>query len=292
MKRDDQTGLATGGNKTRKLEYLVADAKAKGCDVLLTAGAAQSNHCRQTAAAAVLNEMRCFLVLGGQEPPKQDWKGNLLLDGLFGAEIVWTTREQRNQVMEETKKRLEAEGHRPYLMPLGGSSAIGTLGYMNAFLEAHSQIQESSLAITHMITSTSTGGTQAGLILGNRLEGAGYEIHGMNNEPEDDMQTIIAALVNEAATQLDKQLKCTSEDVNIPDWIGMHDYAEVTDGEREAVQLFAETEAIILDPVYTGRAASEMIKGIRKGHYSKDDSILFWHTGGVASVLHQGKDIF
>jgi len=292
VKRDDLTGLATGGNKVRKLEYLISDAKAKGTTVLLTAGAAQSNHCRQTAAAAVLSGMRCVLVLGGTEQPKSDWKGNLLLDGLFNAEIIWTTRDKRNQVMAEVKSKLESEGEKPYLMPLGGSSPVGVFGYINAFTEAHNQITEQSLNISHMVVSTSTGGTQAGLILGNLRHKTNYVIEGMNNEPDDDMQSIISELINQSSKILSEQIQTKPADIVIPEWIGTHDYAEITENEVEAIKLFASTEALILDPVYTGRAASEMIKGIHSGHYKKTDSILFWHTGGVASVLHRGADIF
>ncbi len=166
VKRDDQTGLATGGNKTRKLEFLIADALAQGADVVITAGAAQSNHCRQTAAAAARLGLACALVLGG-EPP-HTLGGNLLLDHLLGAQVYWTGPQRRGERLEET-----AAGRRPYLIPYGGSNAVGATGYVAAMQELNEQLAAEKLAVDRIIVASSSGGTQAGLVVGARVVGFG-----------------------------------------------------------------------------------------------------------------------
>ena len=171
IKRDDQTGLAFGGNKTRKLEFLMGDALAQGATTIVTAGAAQSNHCRQTVAAAARVGLKCELVLGGEEPDRL--KGNLLLDHLLGARIHWTTMEHRVDRMHEIALALGEDGEQPYVIPYGGSNAVGATGYVLAMIELMEQLQDLETEVQHIVFASSSGGTQAGLVVGAKL--AGFE---------------------------------------------------------------------------------------------------------------------
>ena len=167
MKRDDQTGLAFGGNKTRKLELLIGEALEKGCDTLITGGAAQSNHCRQTAAAAAASGLSCRLVLGGHAPDTLE--GNLLLDDLLGADIHWAGEFRKGETIPEVFEQLVKEGRKPYVIPYGGSNATGAAGFVHAAAELQDQLDELNVEITHVLFASSSGGTQAGLVLGAGL---------------------------------------------------------------------------------------------------------------------------
>ena len=168
VKRDDLTGLATGGNKTRKLEFLIAEAVAQGCDTVTTAGGPQSNHCRQTAAAAAIAGLECHLVLGGDPQPLI---GNSLLDDLLGARIHWTPRSQRNARIGSLAEELKRAGRRPYPIPIGGSTSLGAIGYVAAMFELVEQLAARGDSVDHIIFATSSGGTQAGMVLGAKLAG-------------------------------------------------------------------------------------------------------------------------
>lgn len=280
IKRDDQTGLAFGGNKTRKLELLLAEAQATGARTLITAGAVQSNHCRQTAAAAAKFGFQCILVLTGDPPERLS--GNVLLDRLFGAEVVFTTRDQRDALLKETFNEAWAAGRRPYLIPYGGSNPIGALAYTFAFEELQSQAQD----VDWIVFPSSSGGTQAGLVLGARRSKWSGRVLGVSvDERAPNLQSRIANLASEAADRLGEKLSFEPQDVLVNDEFIGEGYGVTGQLEREAIQLFARQEGILLDPVYTGRAAGGLIALARRGFFKPGETVLFWHTGGTPALF-------
>jgi D-cysteine desulfhydrase family pyridoxal phosphate-dependent enzyme len=280
VKRDDQTGLAFGGNKTRKLEFLVAEAQAQGADTLLSAGALQSNHCRQTAAAAAKYGLHCILVLTGEPPDEAS--ANLLLDHLFGAEIVWTDKSHRDLVLKDTFTNTSKQGKKPYLVPYGGSSPTGVLGYVFAMEEFVSQKTKADW----IVFASSSGGTQAGLVLGKRVFRYDGKVLGISiDEPEHTLQERVAKLASETSERLGPRIAITVDDVLVNDEYAAPGYGVLTKAEREAIALFAEYEGLLLDPVYTGRAGAGLIDLIRKGFFKKGETVLFWHTGGQPALF-------
>jgi len=292
VKRDDQTGLAFGGNKTRKLEFLVAEAQEQGAKMLISGGAMQSNHCRQTAAAAAKFGFECTLVLTGELPAQPS--ANLLLDNLFGAKIIAVPdRKDRDRILQETFDNAVAEGKKPYLVPYGGSSPTGALGYAFAMEELVKQIEDfrslgdfGSLEPDWIVFGTSSGGTHAGLVLGQRVFGFKGKVLGISiDESEEWLKKNVSALASSASERLGERIEFTQADVLAnADYCGAG-YGVLTDAEREAVNLFAKYEGLLLDPVYTGRAAAGMIDFIRKGFFKKDETVLFWHTGGQPALF-------
>lgn len=280
VKRDDQTGLAFGGNKTRKLEFVLADAQAHGARTLITVGAAQSNHCRQTAALAARYGMHCILVLSGD--PSQAASGNLLLDQLFGAEIIWTSRDERKLTLKKTFENAKEIGCEPYLIPLGASDPIGTLGYMVAFNEMLSQ----QIPADWIVVASSSGGTQAGLVLGAHLQAWKGKVLGISiDEPAEYLQGMVARLASDASVLAGERLNINPEDVLVNDDYLGRGYGVMDGPEREAIQLFARQEGLLLDPVYTGRAAAGLIDLIRRSFFKPGDTVLFWHTGGTPALF-------
>ena len=283
MKRDDQTGLATGGNKTRKLEFLVADALAQGCDHLITTGAPQSNHCRQTAAAAAHCGLGCSLVLRGTEPAQI--QGNLLLDKLLGAHLYWTGDRLRQEVMAEVANEQRVMGHHPYIIPLGGSNVMGATSYVFAMKELTEQLAQASLNIDFIVFASSSGGTQAGIVLGAELYGFRGQVLGISvDHTADDLKMQVSALATATATHLGMNTVSIANKVEVNDDYLGEGYAIVGETEREAVQMVAQVEGILLDPVYTGKAMGGLIDLIRWGAFTRGQSVLFWHTGGTASL--------
>ena len=281
IKRDDQTGLATGGNKTRKLEFLVADALAKECDHLVTVGSVQSNHCRQTAAAAAKFGLGCALVLRGTEP--SETTGNLLLDKLLGAHLYWAEDRNRQEVMGEVVAELKVMGRTPYPIPLGGSNVWGATGYVLAMEELMAQLQETHINIDFIVHASSSGGTQAGMVVGAVATGFYGQILGISiDSPAEELQNQVAALATATATHLGLGMLPLAEKVQVNDDYLGEGYAQVGETEREAIQLMAHLEGILLDPVYTGRAFGGLIDLIRWGAFTRGQSVLFWHTGGTA----------
>ena len=281
VKRDDQTGLAFGGNKTRKLEFLVAEALEQGAQTLITGGALQSNHCRQTAAAAARYGLDCILVLNGEMPGQPS--ANLLLDQLFGAQLVTIAdRSLRDQTLHNTFDKATVEGRKPYLVTYGGSSPTGALGYAFAMEEFTMQNVEADW----IVFGTSSGGTHAGLVLGQRIFGFKGKVLGISiDEPEDWLKTRVSQLASDASEKLGSRIEFTHDDVLASEEYCRAGYGVLTDAEREAVRLFAKHEGLLLDPVYTGRAAGGMIDLIRRGFFKKDETVLFWHTGGQPALF-------
>ena len=287
IKRDDQTGLALGGNKTRKLEFLVGDALAKDADTLVTLGAAQSNHCRQTAAAAAKAGLRCELILNGKKPDVAN--GNLLLNELLGATCHWIERSQRAAKLQELNTQLRAQGRKPYLIPVGGSNGIGATGYVVAMLELAEQLRASGRRVDHILFGTSSGGTQAGIVLGARIAGFTGQLHGLSidkNDPEHfEYETEVAQIANDCAAFIGSPVRVSREDMKVVYGYKGEGYGVVGDLERDAIRLLARSEGIVLDPVYAGRAFGALVDLIRKGVFKKNETILFWHTGGAPALF-------
>jgi D-cysteine desulfhydrase family pyridoxal phosphate-dependent enzyme len=283
VKRDDQTGLAFGGNKTRKLEFLVAEARANGARTLITAGAGQSNHCRQTAAAAARYGFACILVLAGEEPSQAS--GNLLLDRLLGAEVVWAAPEQRDAVLEKTFQSAWEDGRRPYLIPYGGSNPTGAAAYAFALKELLDQGHQPDW----IVFASSSGGTQSGLVAGARLFGYQGKVLGISvDETKQVLQERVAVLATATADLLGEVENFDPQDVWVNDDYLGGGYGIMGAPEREAITLFARSEGLLLDPVYTGRAAAGLIDMIRGGFFEAGQEVLFWHTGG-SPALFAGK---
>lgn len=287
VKRDDQTGLAMGGNKTRKLEFLLADAQANGARTLVTTGAVQSNHCRQTAAAAARYGLGCILVLAGEQPPVSS--GNLLLDELLGAEIVWTNKPERDRILKQIFDRAWEQGRRPYLVPYGGSSPVGAAAYAFAIQELMEQIKNSRAGLPvpdWIVFPSSSGGTQAGMALGARLFGFPGKILGISiDERADVLKEKVAALASQTADHLGQKETFTPEDILVNDSYLGGGYGVMGKPEEDAIHLFAQTEGLFIDPVYTGRAAAGMIDLIRHGFFTSNQTVLFWHTGGTPALF-------
>lgn len=281
VKRDDQTGLAFGGNKTRKLEFLVAEAQAQGASALVSAGALQSNHCRQTAAAAAKFGLGCVLVLTGTRPPTAS--ANLMLDELFGARIVTVPdRADRERVLRQTFEELAEQGEKPYLVPYGGSSPTGALGYAFAMEEFMKQGVEADW----IVFGTSSGGTHAGLVLGQRAFGFPGKVLGISiDESEAWLKERVSALASEASERIGARIGFGPDDILANANYCKAGYGVLTEAELEALRIFAETEGLLLDPVYTGRAAAGLIDLIRKGEFQRGETVLFWHTGGQPALF-------
>lgn len=280
IKRDDLTGLGFGGNKTRKLEYLVADALAKGCRTLISTGAVQSNHCRQVAAAAARLGLGCILVLAGEKPEQP--QGNLLLDLLSGAEVIFVPKDQRDQELAEVTRLAEADNRKPYLIPYGGSNALGAMGYRQAMIE----LREQGLNPDWIVFATSSGGTQAGMLLGARETGSHAKILGISvDKPAREFRDTIAEIANAGAKLLQIETNFQPDDILVNDAYCPAGYGVMTPAEKEAILLFARHEAILLDPVYTGRAAAGLLDLISQGFFKADEKVLFWHTGGTPALF-------
>jgi D-cysteine desulfhydrase family pyridoxal phosphate-dependent enzyme len=281
IKRDDLTGLAFGGNKTRKLEFLVAEARDQGAHTLISGGALQSNHCRQTAAAAARFGFKCILVLTGDEPKRSS--ANLLLDELFGAEIIYVAhRKDRDRILQETFDRAAKEGMQPFLVPYGGSNATGALGYAFAMKE----LMDQNVQADWIVFATSSGGTHAGLLLGQRFFGYNGKLLGISvDESEDWLKEHVSELASLTSEKLEERIEFTPAEVLVNANYCSAGYGVLTEQEREAIRLFATCEGFLLDPVYTGRAAAGMIDLIRKGFFKKEETLLFVHTGGQPALF-------
>ncbi|WDE07895.1 D-cysteine desulfhydrase family protein [Thalassomonas viridans] len=285
MKRDDMTGLAFGGNKTRKLEYILGDALAKGCDTIITAGAAQSNHCRQTAAAAAQLNLDCHLILGGEQP--EITQGNLLLDNLLGCHIHWAGENRKGEDIPALYQSLQAKGKKPYIVPYGGSNELGALAFVDAVKELAEQSR--GLVFSRLIFASSSGGTHAGLWLGKQLFNLGFELVGINIDKDESGQVPFADHILELGKQTAKLIgskESFSHEALLlnPDYQG-EGYGIVGTQENEAIAMTAQLEGILLDPVYTGRAMAGLIDMIRTGAIPQGERVLFWHTGGAPSLF-------
>lgn len=293
IKRDDLTGLATGGNKTRKLEFLIGDALSKGADTIITAGGPQSNHCRQTAAAAARAGLDCHLVFGGiSDSPML---GNRFLDNLFGAKEHWTPKSTRESKMADLENVLIAQGKKPYVIPVGGSNSIGALGYVSAMYELKSQIEHIGENFDHLVFATSSGGTQAGLVIGSKLTQLPMQLTAISIDQVPDGQSpfnykeFVFRIAQEVNHNHKLNLNLSIDDFFINyDFLG-DGYGVVGDPEREAILLLAQKEGLLVDPVYAGRALAGLISLVRAYKFKDSEKVLFWHTGGE-TALHAYVD--
>ena len=295
IKRDDCTGLASGGNKTRKLEFLVGEAIEQGADTLVTQGAVQSNHARQTAAAAAKFGLKCHILL---ERRVQDTKvsyeqtGNVLLNKLFGASIEY--RESgidMNSEGENVCGELKNKGHKPYFIPGGGSNPVGALGYVKCALELTEQINNLSLSFETLIHATGSTGTQAGLVTG--LEGLNSKLPVLGisvRQPENKQVDAVWKLVQKTVDKLNIP-EIPREKILVDDRYVGEGYGVPNEGTLEAINLLAQKESILLDPVYSGKGMAGLISMIRKGIFKKGQKILFLHTGGSAALFAYEREL-
>jgi len=282
VKRDDLTGLAFGGNKTRKLEYLFAEAHANGAHTVISAGAVQSNHCRQVAAAAARLNLGCILVLSGEKPGTAT--GNLLLDKLFNAEIVWCSLEERDRVLQNTFQSAWEAGRRPYLIPYGGSNTTGAAAYVYALQELLDQDYQPDW----IVFASSSGGTQAGLVAGAKLFNFKGKVLGISvDEPQVKLINRVASLATATTDVLGEKIDISANDILVNDDYLGGGYGVMAQPEIEAIRMFARTEGLLLDPVYTGRAAAGMIDLTHKGFFKRGETVLFWHTGGTPAIFSE-----
>jgi len=285
MKRDDLTGLAFGGNKERKMEFVMADALNKKADVVVTTGPVQSNHARATAAAARKMGLKAVLVLRGKQPTEYD--GNLLLDSLFGAEIRFVQADSRHvgPKLEAVAEELKKEGHRPYIVPGGASYPVGAVAYVNAMTELFEQAKAANINIGCVVHAAGSGGTQAGLVLGNKALKAGIEILGVGAEPDDWLVKSTVEIANGCAELLGVKEVVERDDVTlVGDYVG-EGYGVLTKEVSDAIKLVAQMEGILLDPVYTGKAMAGLIDMVRRGRFDKKDNVVFVHTGGTPALF-------
>jgi len=289
IKRDDLLGLSAGGNKTRKLEFLVADALAQGADTLITCGAVQSNHCRLTLSAAVKEGLKCRLVLEERVPGTFDSKasGNIFLFNLLGAEKIQVVSGGSDLMaeMEQVAEELAAEGRKSYIIPVGGSNAIGATGYVACAQEILDQTFELGLNIDTLVCASGSAGTQAGLVTGFYGCNMNIPVIGINvSRAKEEQEDIVYGLIRETADHVDVNSEIPRDAVNcFGDYVGPG-YSLPTPEMAEAVKLVARTEGILLDPVYTGKTMAGLIDLVRQGYFKKESNILFVHTGGSPAL--------
>lgn len=296
IKRDDCTGLAGGGNKTRKLEFLMADAIEQGADTIITQGATQSNHARQTAAIATKLGMACHILLEdrtGSKAVDYNYNGNVLLDQLFEAPLrKFPAGTDMNAAMEELAAALRVEGKKPYIVPGGGSNEIGALGYVNCALELLNQANTAGLRIDSVVHGTGSAGTQAGLVTGFSGSNSLIPVLGIGVRVSREQQEAnVFRLAERTAEKLGIPGAVKREDVVANcDYVG-EGYGIPAASTIEAIEMFARHEGILLDPVYSGKGAAGLIDLIRKGHFKQGENVVFLHTGG-SQALFGYREVF
>jgi L-cysteate sulfo-lyase len=290
VKRDDCTGLATGGNKTRKLEFSMGEALELGADTVITVGAVQSNHVRQTAAAAARLGMRCEVLLEHRVAKPSDLylnSGNVLLDRIFGANLrEYPKGTDFDAEMNDIAGEVRASGGTPYIIPGGASNPVGALGYVGCAEELLQQCEEQDVAFDHVVLASGSAGTHAGMVVGLRASGSDIPILGVGvSIPRDEQEEKVFKLARETADYIDRPGCVAREDIVADcNYIGPG-YGEPTAGMNEAVLMLARTEGLLFDPVYSGKALAGMIDYIRQGRFTADQKIVFLHTGGIAGLF-------
>ncbi|HSV88600.1 MAG TPA: D-cysteine desulfhydrase family protein [Bacteroidales bacterium] len=294
IKRDDQTGLVSGGNKTRKLEYLIAEALALGSKSVITIGAQQSNHCRQTAAACAVYGLECHLVFRGEEPA--ELTGNLLLCRMLGAKLYFVGSVNPDEYSLALDSQLSAKGLLPYLIPVGGSNTIGMIGYIDAVQELMMQQQALKIQFDYIYFASCSGGTQAGLAVGQRKYGLRAKLMPVSiQKPENNnpcLEEIVLNLCNAYALHNGTLLTFGPSDVEVVKGYDEPGYGVVTHQEKQALHKLATLEGIMLDPVYTARAFCAMTDHMENNRISKGAKVLFWHTGGFPANFHYARQLF
>ncbi len=290
VKRDDCTGLATGGNKTRKLEYSMGEALQQGADTIITVGAVQSNHVRQTAAAACKLGLKCEVLLEHRVAQPSDLyrnSGNVLLDRIFGANLrEYDNGTDFDAAMAEVAGEVRQAGGNPYIIPGGASNPVGALGYVNCAVELLQQIDAAKLPVDYVVTASGSAGTHAGLAVGLRGGGSDLPITGFGvNAPRDVQEERVYQLACETAELVGTPGVVARDDIVADcNYIGAG-YGQPTESMNEAVLMLARLEGLLFDPVYSGKALAGMIDYIRQGRFSKEDTLVFLHTGGAAGLF-------
>lgn len=291
IKRDDLTGFALGGNKVRKLEFLVADALAQNANVLVTGGGPQSNHARVTAAAARKAGLDATLIFFGDPPGEVN--GNLLLDDLLGAEFVYTHTDDRSQTeptMERVAQELRKRGHKPYLIPRGGSTPLGCVSYILAVQELLEQLEARRIKTDAMFVATGSCGTHAGILAGLDFCGAAIPLYGITvSRSAHESAERIKSLLKETAVFLERSTSFARDIILKDAYLGAG-YGIITPEAREAINQVARLEGIFLDPVYTGKAMAGLIDLVRGGEIAHDSTVVFWHTGGAPGLFGHSGD--
>ncbi|WP_108869049.1 D-cysteine desulfhydrase family protein [Aquimarina aquimarini] len=291
IKRDDHTGLATGGNKTRKLEYLLQDAIDQGCDTIITAGAQQSNHCRQTAAACAIAGLNCHLLLGGIEPKQYD--GNLLLSKTLGASIHFTGDNRKGEDIHKIQSELSSKNKKCYVIPYGGSNSIGAMGFVVAIKELKEQLIALNQHIDYIFFASSSGGMQAGLTLGIDLYDLNTKLMPISIDKAFTKDQVLEKIIFDIITEGKQKLGITKplhqNDISLIKGYDNQGYGVFTDNEKMAISTLAKHEGILLDPVYTGRAFYAMLDHLKQKKIPQSN-VLFWHTGGIPANFHYAKE--
>ena len=289
IKRDDQTGSEVSGNKIRKLEFSINEAINNDCDTLITCGGIQSNHARATAAAGIKLGLKSVLVLRSDETPEME--GNYLIDKIMGADIRIISsedyRERRQEIMGNILKELEEKGRKGYIIPEGASNGIGTFGYINCFKEILDQEKELGITFDTIVTAVGSGGTFAGLYLGNKLTESNKKIVGINVcDSAEYFKDKVCSILEEVKTYIpDRKFEITKDDMHIINGYVGDGYALSRPEELEFICDFAEAEGIILDPVYTGKTMRGLYTELKKGTFKDSKNILFIHTGGIFGLF-------
>jgi L-cysteate sulfo-lyase len=301
IKRDDLTGIAFGGNKSRKLEFIIPDALGQGADTVITWASVQSNWCMQTATAAVRFGLRPILLLFNTSGLAPEVDGNLLLDYILGADVRIQPAEKGKIVGEETVRQalqpviaeVKASGRRPYVVSVGGSmpgwsmaQPLGAVAYADAFFEVHEQARSAGASITHIVHATGSGATQAGLIVGAKAAKTGIRVVGISvSDRKEQFAPIVQKILEESEKTLGRDLGIEPADVIVLDDYLKAGYGILDKETAEAIRLLFATEGVVLDPVYTGKTMAALIDLIKKGYFRKDDQVLFFHTGGTPALF-------
>ena len=284
IKRDDMCGVALGGNKVRKLEFLLADARAQGCDTVFTTGGAQSNHAMLTAACAARLGMKCILILKKRGVTER--KGNLVLADIYGADVRFMDTDSYDDIyaeMHRVGEDLAKEGHKSYYIPVGGSNPLGAVGYVNGVREFTVQALAAGIRIGHIVSATGSGGTTAGLLLGAKLFQPGVKVTGMGVD-DDPFEEIVPDLAAQAAGILECSFEREQDDFEMVYHVGQG-YAIPNAEDTPYIEELARMEGVLLDPVYTGKAWAGMLKLLKEGYFGDEDNIVFVHTGGAAALF-------
>ena len=284
IKRDDMCGVALGGNKVRKLEFLLADAKAQGCDTVFPTGGAQSNHAMLTAACAARLGMKCILIL--KKRGVTEHKGNLVLDDIYGADVRFMNTDSYDDIyaeMHRVGEELAKEGHKSYYIPVGGSNPLGAVGYVNGVREFTVQALAAGIRVGHIVSATGSGGTTAGLLLGAQLFQPGVKVTGIGVD-NDPFEEIVPDLAAKAADILECSFEREQDDFEMVYHVGQG-YAIPNAEDTPYIEELARMEGILLDPVYTGKAWAGMLKLLKDGYFGDEDNIVFVHTGGAAALF-------
>ena len=284
IKRDDMTGVGLGGNKVRKLEFLLADARRQGADVVFTTGGAQSNHAMLTAACCNKLGMKAVLLL--KQRGVTERKGNLLLDHLLGCDAQFMDTDSYDEIYAEMRRQgaeLEKQGHVPYYIPVGGSTALGALGYVAGMEEAYAQAKALGVHFDHAVCVCGSGGTTAGVALGTKLYSPGTKALGIAVD-DDPFDEIVPQLMREALALLESEETVEPDDIAIQFHVGAG-YGVAGPEDTAAVKTMAQAEGIFLDPVYTGKAFAHFLHLLEEGYFDGEENILYLHSGGAGGLF-------